>query len=426
MSRTIIIDPGLDVTVLTVVGDGTTARSEVPWESTAVTASHVAGLLDSDPGANAVVDVTGVGAAVYDKLRELGASVQPFYPARRSHGIRYAIDEMKLIPSRTPGAVEDAAWSFMEAYSVRVCSQCTRGFTVNGTDGQPRTRCPFCGSILAVEGEEYPMDALGSPARYYADPARFARECAQFPRGKSLAGYQETILWELGRSRRLAVRAPSGAGKTAVAALAVLWFALTREAAGVEWKVIISASTWNGVKQWLWPEIRARALHLRWERLGREPLGEPGEITRLGIHLRHGSVLPVSPDRPDLADTGNCPSVLFVFDAADGIDGALLDMASASAWGAPDGYALAVSTPGVRQTRFRDIFQRPGEHHWAVMHVSQQMAVAAGRMSAQWAGNRAEKWGAGSALYQTHVAGEFPDAQDPDGKAPPVPEDGGE
>src|SRR5215510_11031835 len=48
--------------------------------------------------------------------------------------------------------------------------------------------------------------------------------------GGGLAAYQRAAMGTLAERRRLALRSPHGAGKTATAALVVLWFALTREA----------------------------------------------------------------------------------------------------------------------------------------------------------------------------------------------------
>ena len=42
------------------------------------TTGRVAGILDADPKATAIVDVIGIGAGVYDKLRESGHRAEPF------------------------------------------------------------------------------------------------------------------------------------------------------------------------------------------------------------------------------------------------------------------------------------------------------------------------------------------------------------
>ena len=100
------------------------------------------------------------------------------------------------------------------------------------------------------------------------DPVGFARECIEWPDGNALTDYQADALGALKSSHRVAVRSLHGAGKTATAALAVLWFALTRDAAGVDWKCVTTAGGYRQLEKYLWPEIGL------WSR--RHPLGHRG------------------------------------------------------------------------------------------------------------------------------------------------------
>jgi hypothetical protein len=72
----------------------------------------------------------------------------------------------------------------------------------------------------------------------------------------------------------LAVRGPHGLGKTTVNAIAVLWFALTRDAAGIDWKAATTAGAWRQLEYYLWPEIHKWARRLRWDVLNRPPLND--------------------------------------------------------------------------------------------------------------------------------------------------------
>jgi hypothetical protein len=49
----------------------------------------------------------------------------------------------------------------------------------------------------------------------------------------------------------------------------------------------------------------------------------------------------------------------------------------------------------------------PGLEDWHVRHVTLEEAVAAGRISPDWAEQRARQWGRDSALYANRVLGEF-------------------
>jgi hypothetical protein len=76
-------------------------------------------------------------------------------------------------------------------------------------------------------------------------------------------------------------------------------------------------------------------------------------------------------------------------------------------------YVLAISTPGDRAGRFWDIHRRaPGFEDWWVRHVTLDEAMAAGRISPEWAQARLEQWGADSPVYQARVLGEFPQQSD--------------
>ena len=82
-------------------------------------------------------------------------------------------------------------------------------------------------------------------AKYYDDPLGFAADCIDWRGGDGLALYQQDIITTLHRDHRIAVRGPHGLGKSAIGAIAVLWFALTRDAAGVDWKVVTTAGAWR-------------------------------------------------------------------------------------------------------------------------------------------------------------------------------------
>jgi hypothetical protein len=82
-------------------------------------------------------------------------------------------------------------------------------------------------------------------ARYYDDPLGFAADCIDWRGGPGLADYQQDIINTLHGDHRCAVRGPHGLGKSAIGAVSVLWFALTRDAAGVDWKVVTTAGAWR-------------------------------------------------------------------------------------------------------------------------------------------------------------------------------------
>lgn len=76
--------------------------------------------------------------------------------------------------------------------------------------------------------------------------------------------------------------------------------------------------------------------------------------------------------------------------------------------GFPEVFALAISTPGPTTGRFYDIHRHaPGLKDWFTRHVTLQKAIDAGRISEDWAQQRARQWGKDSALCANRVLGEF-------------------
>ena len=261
-------------------------------------------------------------------------------------------------------------------------------------------------------------------AKYYDDPLGFIDNCVRFPeprkrpgkktaRTPGLAPYQRDIIAAIPEKQRLAVRGPRGLGKTTVAALVVLWFALTRDAAGVDWKIVTTAGSWAQLTDFTWIEIKKWAYCLNWDFIGRGPLSERTELMKTGMSLRHGIATAASPDVPAKIEGAHADSLLFLFDESKIISAETFDAAEGAFSAAGEdsdleAYALAVSTPGEPSGRFYDFHRRaPGLEDWFPVHVTLDDAVAAGRMTRSWAAQRAKLWGLNSALYQNHVLGEF-------------------
>ncbi len=270
---------------------------------------------------------------------------------------------------------------------------------------------PASGLSLSLEQREeletYLDEADRRLLRYKDQPALFVRECLRWGDGERPAAYQMEVLEELPQRRRVAVRSPHGAGKTALVAWIVHWFALTRDSRRVDWKIVTTASAWRQLTHYLWPEIHKWARRLRWDLLGREPFEVGGHLLQLNLRLRTGEAFAVASDTAELIEGAHADSLLYVFDEAKTIPAATWDAAEGALAGG-DTYALAVSTPGEPQGRFYDIHARkPGLDDWWVKHVRLDECIAAGRVSAEWAEQRRAQWGEDSAVYQNRVIGEF-------------------
>jgi hypothetical protein len=250
-------------------------------------------------------------------------------------------------------------------------------------------------------------------ARYVHDPLGFIEAAVKFKRGGGLAAYQAEIIRDLPVHKRMAIRGPRGLGKSALVSLIVLWFALTRDAAGIDWKIGTTAGSWAQLESYLWPEITKWSNNLDWTVIGREPFHPRNELMTTKLRLRNGLALAASPEKPDVIEGLHADAVLVVIDEAKIVTPGIFDSIEGAFSGAGEGsdleaYALAFSTPGEPSGRFYDIHARkPGLEDWHVRHVTLDEAVAAGRMTRQWAAQRKRLWGENSALYQNHVLGEF-------------------
>lgn len=247
------------------------------------------------------------------------------------------------------------------------------------------------------------------PAQYLYDPAGFWREYSD----ANLTPYQEKCLEDLCLQRRLAVRAPHGTGKTALSGMALVWFMITREAARIDWKAIVTAGAWRQVSQFTMPESRRWLKRLDWTKMGM-PEPRPGkEVLELSYKFQYGSAFAAASTDPQLLEGAHADSLFFIYDESKAIKATVFDATEGAFSGArdtglPEAFALAISTPGAPSGRFYEIHtRRPGLEDWATQHITLQQAMDAGRIAPEWAQRRARQWGENSALYANRVLGEF-------------------
>lgn len=243
---------------------------------------------------------------------------------------------------------------------------------------------------------------------YLRDPVAFARRCFIWPLDQSLTPYQADVLAQVQTSKRVATRGPHGLGKTTIMAQAVLWFAVTREAARIDWKAVLTAGSWHQLTAYLWPEIHKWAGRLRWDVIEMDPWRPERELLTLGIKLHYGAASSASPGKVELIEGAHADELFFGFDEAKAIPTAVFDAAEGALSGTGEALALMQSTPGEPQGRFYDVHSRKvGTEDWHVRHVTLDEATAAGRVSRKWAKQRELQWGFSSAIYRNRVLGEF-------------------
>lgn len=243
-------------------------------------------------------------------------------------------------------------------------------------------------------------------ARYYDDPVGFAADCIDW-RSEGLTAYQQEIIGDLPGQKREAVRGPHGLGKSSIAAVVILWFALTRDAAGVDWKIATTAGSWHQLTRYLWPEIHKWAGRLRWNKVRDGRPFNRSELQNLNLRLSHGAAFAGASANAALIEGAHADELLFVFDEGKAIPAATFD-ACEGAFSTGVAYALVLSTPGPPAGRFYDICKRkPGYEDWTPRHVTLDEAMASGRINPAWAEQRLKQWGVESAIYVNRVLGEF-------------------
>lgn len=253
---------------------------------------------------------------------------------------------------------------------------------------------------------------------WHDDPVGFAQECIDWPADAHLTGYQAKILSALAAEHRVAVRSLHGAGKTTTAALTALWFAITRDAAGEDWKCVTTAGAWRQLERYLWPEVHLWARRIRWDQVGRAPFDTRTELLGITLKLIHGQAFAAASDDPQLLEGAHADQLLLILDESKAISSGVFDAVEGAMSGTGQTFALATSTPGAPVGRFYEIHQRrPGLTDWHTFHVTLSDAIEAGRVSKAWADQRALQWGRESAVYQNRVLGEFA-SSDEDGVIP--------
>jgi hypothetical protein len=278
------------------------------------------------------------------------------------------------------------------------------------TDAPP----PGAAGPRVDDADAFAFDTTGF--LYENDPGGFVIDCFDWSRMRGddrPTIYQLDALEAMVSDGRFAMRGPHGLGKTAWAAWLILWFALTREALGRDWKIPTTAGSWLQLKKFLWPEVHKWSRLVRWPIVGRPPLVDGRELLDLSIKLPHGEAFAVPSNQPSRVEGAHADSMLFLFDESKAIPDQMFDAAEGAFSGAGrdtgrEALAAAISTPGEPQGRFYDIHSRKrGYEQWRVRHVTSVEAIAAGRMSEDWRAARERQWGRESAIYQNRVEGNF-------------------
>lgn len=240
----------------------------------------------------------------------------------------------------------------------------------------------------------------------WENPVKFAKEYVIWEDQKGLAPYQEEVLNSLVSRKRVCVRAPHGTGKSSLMAMAVLWFACTRDGV-TDWKIPTTASVWRQLNKFLWPEIHKWARKLNFEAMGIESWGKD-QLMGTSLRLTTGEAFALASSNSELIEGAHASQILYIFDESKAIPNDTWSSAEGAMSTGDGAYWLSASTPGDTSGVFYDIHQRKiGYEDWMVRHITLAEAIDAGRISGSWADQRLRQWGRNSALYMNRVLGEF-------------------
>lgn len=246
---------------------------------------------------------------------------------------------------------------------------------------------------------------------YYYDFHKFIHECVDWGESHP-THYQDAIAIALVQHKRVAEKGPHGIGKSTIAALAVIWFALTSEEMGVDWKIITTASSWTQLKRYLWPEIHKWFGKIKWDKVGRDPLASGRELLDLTIKFGNNQAFAVASKNYAFIEGAHAKRLLYVFDEAKEIPDATFDAAEGAFANVGtrgyEAYALVLSTPGDEDGRFYQICSRAkGYEDWHVIPLTVDDALKAGTMTPEFVEQRRRQWGEESQLFQNRILGNF-------------------
>lgn len=250
-------------------------------------------------------------------------------------------------------------------------------------------------------------------AKYWNNRVGFIKDCVKWPQDMGPTEYQLEVaeLFDKG-TKRVAVRAPHNAGKSASSSILILHYALTR--AGKDWKVVSTASVWRQLVKYLWPEIHKWSRMLDWDAIGRKPFNSRTELISQSLRIIGsdgkvtGEAFPVASNNFTAIEGAHADHIFYLVDEAKAVPDGLWDAAEGALNGTGEALLLAVSTPGLPEGRFYDIHTKRDQYSdWTVKHITLKEMLKAGRVREDWVEARKKQWGENSPLYKNRVLGEF-------------------
>lgn len=237
--------------------------------------------------------------------------------------------------------------------------------------------------------------------RYSGDPVRFMEEML----GMRPDSWQQEVLERVcdPQSRRIAVKAGHGVGKTACASVALIWFILTRYPC----KAVVTAPTSGQLTNGLWPELVHNIQNLP------EGLKSLLDVTSDRVRLKADpagafiSAAVARAESPEALAGVHSDHVLLIVDESSAVPRAVFNSSGGSMAGG-DATMMLLGNPTRTDGLFFDIFDQDLED-WHKLTVP---CTASGRDLSAFVREMAALYGEESSEYRIRVLGEFPLSQE--------------
>lgn len=251
---------------------------------------------------------------------------------------------------------------------------------------------------------------------YWNDPAAFVVDCINFPDGKKPYPHQLEILSMIKPFEPISPTGPRSLGKTALSAWALLWFALTRDGK-TDWKIITTASVFDQMTMYFWPEVRKWSSMVNWDKVGRDPYAFDKELMKLSLvpdkkwgGTGFAKAETSTEENAQTLEGAHASQLFYIFDEAKLISKPIFDSVE-GAFGQAQGewYWLVASTPSIIEGGvFYDIHAKKPEYFdWKTRKVTLEESIACGAVSEDWVEKMKVRHGEKSSWFITNVLGEF-------------------
>ncbi|WP_436664223.1 DEAD/DEAH box helicase family protein [Alicyclobacillus acidoterrestris] len=229
---------------------------------------------------------------------------------------------------------------------------------------------------------------------YWDDPVAFAEDILNFYPD----GWQVDVLNDLAHHPRVAVRSGQGVGKTAIEAVAVLWFICCRPNS----RVVCTAPTRQQLQDVLWAEVKKRI-----DKSKVKPLLVYTD-TRLYVKGRKSTWYATmkTATSPDNMQGYHEEYMLFIADEGSGIKDNIMEAILGTLSGAENKLFMC-GNPTRNSGTFFDAFHRDRESY----KTHKVSSVDSPRTNKETIDMLKRKYGEGSNVYRVRVLGEFPERE---------------